>query len=192
MTRDEIDQWQLKAYEVIIQKMKNLLHLGDDVSPDELVRVLEARQTSILQPWVMNLGLRHQGVLMACVRGCDSVPKDDATKHLTRCMRATMLVSFDKKPSSFIEHVDSGELGRRMTAVLKNLDHYPIHYMMHIMHGSEIIGYKHPDCYVREQWYWFYIKLCKGFHVNPETEKQLDQRLGADETTFATNSKVTL
>ena len=34
-------------------------------------------------------------------------------------------------------------------AVLKNLDHYPIHYIMHVMHGSEIIGYKWPEPVIR-------------------------------------------
>lgn len=32
----------------------------------------EKPSTSILQGWVMGLGLRHQGVLLTAVRGCDS------------------------------------------------------------------------------------------------------------------------
>jgi hypothetical protein len=75
----------------------------------------------------------------------DNVPKDDATKLLARCLRAVILNSFDPKPSSFIEKVDDKELEARMVAVLKNHDHYPVHYLMHLMHGAEIIGYKHPN-----------------------------------------------
>lgn len=140
---------------------------------------------SVLQPWVEQLGLRHQGVLMACVRGCDSVPKEDATKTLARCLRSVLLNSFDPKPTSFIEHVDDNELQQRMAAVLKNHDHYPIHYIMHLMHGSEIIGYKHTNPWVRDCWHWFYEKLAQCFHLNPETEQQMDIRLGACEATFA-------
>jgi len=139
---------------------------------------------SVLQPWVEQLGLRHQGVLMACVRGCDSVPKEDATKALARCLRAVLLVSFDPKPTSFIEHVDDDELQRRMIAVLKNHDHYPVHYIMHLLHGSEIVGYKHPDREVRDVWHWFYVKLAGCFHLNVESEEELDARLGACEASL--------
>ena len=142
---------------------------------------------SVLKPWVETLGLRHQGVLMACVRGCDCVPKEDATKALARCLRGMILRSFDPKPTSFVENVDDEELRRRMVAVLKNHDHYPIHYIMHLMHGSEIIGYK---CPAPEAvfWRWFYEKLAQCFHLNVETEEQLDARLGACEARFAAHA----
>lgn len=78
-----------------------------------------------------------------------------------------------------------------MVAVLTNHDHYPIHYLMHMMHGSEIIGYKYNnDPWVRDLWYWFYAKLAKCFHLNIETEDQLDARLGACETTFAQQATI--
>jgi hypothetical protein len=147
--------------------------------------------TSILQPWVETLGLRHQGVLMSCIRGCDSVPKDDPSKLLVRCLRAVLLVSFDEKPSSFIENVDGYVLGARMKAVLKNHDHYPVHYIMHLLHGAEIVGYKHPDPLLRDQWFWFYEQLCKCFHVEPERRVNMDNRLGALETEFAANARIT-
>jgi len=142
---------------------------------------------SVLQPWVETLGLRHQGVLMACVRGCDSVPKEDPTKALARPLRSMILRSFDPKPTSFIEHVDDVELRERMVAVLKNHDHYPVHYLLHLMHGSEIIGYK---CPAPEAvfWRWFYEKLAQCFHLNIETEEQLDARLGACEVRFAAHA----
>jgi hypothetical protein len=145
---------------------------------------------SILFHWVECLGLRHQGVLMSCVRGCDSVPKDDASKLLARCLRAKVLLSFDDKPSSFIDRVEPDELGRRMIAVLENHDHYPVHYLLHILHGAEIIGYKHPDSLTRDRWLWFYVNLAKCFHLTPETEVQMDERLGACEGVFAANARI--
>ena len=151
------------------------------------IEPLDQPRSSVLQPWVEQLGLRHQGVLMAGVRGCDSVPKEDATKALARCFRATILRSFGPKPSSFIEFVDDEELRKRMVAVLKNHDHYPIHFILHLMHGSEIIGYKWPDP-AAVFWHWFYEKLAQCFHLNVETEEQLDARLGACETKFAAHS----
>jgi hypothetical protein len=143
---------------------------------------------SVIQEWVSELGLRHQGVLMSCVRGCDSVSKEDPTKAVARSLRAMILVSFDPEPTSFIDYAPINVVYDRMNAVLKDHDHYPVHYIMHLMHGSEIIGYKHPDYVWRDCCWWFYWRLCKCFHVTPETEEQLDARLGACESKFKENS----
>jgi hypothetical protein len=147
--------------------------------------------TSVLQPWVAELGLRHQGALMSCVRGCDGLPKNDPTKALTRCLRAVLLVSCDPKPTSFIETVAASELEVRMVAVLKDFDHLPAHYLLHLAQGSEIVGYCHPDPYTRECWCWFCTKLCRCFHLNPETQEQMEGRLNAREDKFAKSQEVT-
>lgn len=152
----------------------------------------EPKRISVLQPWVETLGLRHQGVLLSCIRGCDSVPKEDASKLLARCLRGVVLVSFDTKPSSFIDDVGHAETFNRMTAVLKNCDHYPVHYIMHLMHGAEIIAYKHPDQLVRDLWRRFYVRLARGFHLFPETPYDLDVRLNAKEEDFAENARIDL
>lgn len=146
--------------------------------------------TSVLKPWVEQLGLRYQGVLMSCVRGCDSVEKNDASKNLARCLRSIVLNSFNENPSSFIENVNDIELQERMVAVLKNHDHYPIHYILHIIHSAEIIGYKHPNENIRNQWYWFYREFVHKFHMSPETERQLSYRLEADESSFANQQSI--
>ncbi len=145
---------------------------------------------NILKPWTEKLGLRHQGVLMSVIRGCDNVPKEDPCKSLARCIRYVLLNSFSDKPSSFIENVDDAELKRRMVAVLSSHDQYPVHYIMHVLHATEIIGYKHPDDRVADRWRWFYSNLAKCFHLNPETEEQLDERLVACEDQFARNAEI--
>lgn len=145
---------------------------------------------NILQDWTTKLGLRHQGVLVSAIRGCHGLPKDDPSKALARCIRYALLHSFSDKPSSFIENVEDMELKRRMLAVLSSHDQYPVHYIMHLLHAAEIVGYKHPDNNVRARWEWFYCNLSKCFHLNPETEEQLDDRLGACEDQFSANAKV--
>ena len=145
---------------------------------------------NILKSWTEKLGLRHQGVLMSVIRGCDNAPKEDPCKSLARCLRFVLLRSFSDKPSSFIENVHDDELRRRMIAVLSSHDEYPIHYIMHLLHATEIIGYHHPDHCVSARWGWFYVNLCKCFHLNPETKGQLDERLGACEDQFASNARI--
>lgn len=163
---------------------------------------------SVLQDWVMDLGLRHQGILLTAVRGCDTAPKNDPSKDLTRVYRAMVLNSHNgdpRKAATFIELPDAQEVERRMLAFRKNLDHYPHHYVMHMMHAAQIIGYKRGNIRTRlaadatpgpltlgpnhriydDMWLDLYLLMCKGLHVNPETEEQMDRRLNADEETFA-------
>lgn len=135
----------------------------------------------ILQPWVTKLGLRHQGALLSCVRGCDGIGKKDPSKALIRAMRDWYLVSFNEKPSSFIDKVSDFELGIRMEAFTNNFDHYPIHFVLHLMQGAAIIGYKRPS----DIWRIFYYTMCHRMHVDPETCNALDARLGACEEEFA-------
>jgi hypothetical protein len=143
--------------------------------------------SSILQPWVSGLVLRHQGVLVTAAYCCDSSPKHDSSKLFSRCYRNVVLRAHcgDAKNSrSFIEEVTTRELHERFNNFRKNLDHYPHHYVMHVVHAIEIIGYKHPDADIRQHWNSFYLKLCDGLHVNPETENELDARLDATEDIF--------
>jgi hypothetical protein len=143
---------------------------------------------SVLQDWVMELGLRHQGVLVSIVRGCDSEPRNSPTKALVRCLREVILnchCGDAAKAATFIERVDDDELERRMVAVRKNLDHLPHHFVMHLIHAVEIVGYKHPSWKVRVLWLPFYTQLVAGLHLTIESEAELDARLNATEEEFA-------
>lgn len=143
----------------------------------------------ILHSWVQGLGLRHQGALLTAVRGCDTAPKNDASKKLVRCFRETILRAHcgdPAKAATFIETVNQDVLVKRFEDFRKDLDHYPHHYVAHLMHAIEIVGYKHPNPETRRPWHNMYLRLCKDLHVNPETENQLDARLNASETEFAT------
>lgn len=147
---------------------------------------------SVLQPWVFTLGLRHQGVLLTAVRGCDTAPKNDASKDLVRCYRAAVLNSHcgdSAKAKTFIQAVRTGELKQRMDAYLRNLDHYPHHYNMHLIHAAQIVGYK-GTIVQRHMWEDFYRRAVKGLHMSTETEWEMDKRLNADEEAFANNDRV--
>lgn len=143
--------------------------------------------SSILQDWVAELGLRHQGVLLAAVRGCDTETRHGPSKLLSRCYRAEILNAHagdPRKSKSFIEKVPIPQLKDRMVAVLDDHDSLPHHFFMHLVHAAEIVGYCHPDPYVGEVWVWFYFAACNKLHMNPETMQQLDERLNADEDSF--------
>ncbi|MCT2398488.1 hypothetical protein [Novosphingobium mangrovi (ex Huang et al. 2023)] len=70
----------------------------------------------------------------------------------------------------------------RMTEIvsqyLRELDALPHHFQLHFMHAAEIVGYKHPDEEIRAWWHGTYLRLVHDMHLWPETEDQLDRRLG--------------
>lgn len=142
---------------------------------------------NIVQTWVSELGLRYQDVLVSAVRGCDTAPKHDASKDLARCFRAEILnthVNDPKLSKSFIEKVHNETVAVRMSAFIKNWDHYPMHYVMHFIHAGEVLGYFHPDRLRRALWFKFYEKCCHKLHVNVESIEMLRKRLESDEDTF--------
>lgn len=57
-------------------------------------------------------------------------------------------------------------------------DELPMHYQLHFMHAVEILGYKHPNNETRIFWLELYERLAHAYHLWPETEVQLDSRLG--------------
>lgn len=141
---------------------------------------------SILQDWVTDLGLRHQGVLLSCCRGCDGVGKEDPSKAVIRVLRGVLFKSFSAKPSSFIEvGVVHEDLEERFTRFLRDFDHLPVHYVMHLMFAAEIVGYKHPTSGTRVVWSTFYTRLVHKMHLRTETESRLDYRLNAPEDAFS-------
>lgn len=61
--------------------------------------------------------------------------------------------------------------------LLKNHDHYPHHWLMHLIHCSEIIGYLHPNDKIQRWWHDFYLKWCNTFHMIAESKDEMLSRL---------------
>jgi hypothetical protein len=145
---------------------------------------------NILQPWVENLGLRHQGVLVSAIRGCDIAPRHDPSKMIQRLLRGAVLEPHcgrTGKPMTYImTEPDSTKWWEIVDPFLRSWDHYPNHYVMHFIHATEIIGYHGPvdEPVFAIRWAMFYKKACHALHVNPETSQQLDERLDREEAAF--------
>lgn len=153
---------------------------------------------SVLQDWVCGLTFMQQSVLLTAVRGPDDTPKYHPAKYIIRWFRRSVLLSsfagrailnpYEPDGGSFYgpacnEPNNPGEpwepiLDGRAGEYLKALDELPHHFQMHLMHAAEIVGYKHPDLRVRDWWRKFYERLAHDMHLWPETEEQLDRRLG--------------
>lgn len=141
------------------------------------------KQQSMVQEWVTELGLRHQGTLFTGVRGCDTAPKHDVTKPLMRAIRFAIFVAFDPReltePKGFMFYTPES-FAETVREFSKSMDHYPSHFIWHAIHAIEVIGYKHPDVATRQQFRHAYYTLVHKFHVNPEAEEEMDRRLTED------------
>lgn len=59
----------------------------------------------------------------------------------------------------------------------KQIDRYPVHFLLHIIHAAEVIGFNHPDPNEAEFWKAFYYNMVQAFHMYPETKEQNNFRL---------------
>jgi hypothetical protein len=135
----------------------------------------------IMREWTEALTIRQQAVLIAAVRGCDGAPKDDPSKSVLWALRWEVLYPSEAgvdphKTRSFMGYTRT--LSEDVRRFLASLDQYPFHFVMHVMHAAEIIGYKHPELEKRLGWKLIYEQIvCDNLHCRPETEDMLDERL---------------
>src|SRR4051812_45126545 len=151
-----------------------------DISPNLIV----------VRRWIADacLSLKMQSVLFSALRGCDTVGKEDASKPIVRAIRSIVLRDAEEhqRVVGFGATVGSlfmdGDLKVSTVAEFTgDLDQYPVHFVMHVAHACEIVGYKHPDINVREPFLRVYNTIVEALHLLPESIEHLDLRL-ADAT----------
>lgn len=142
--------------------------------------------------------MMQQTVLLTAIRGPDGLPKYGCVKMLLRWYRRCVLLSamdgkvlenpHDNNGGSFTgPSFGAGELHNPgwesnmdeiVSEYLKTLDAIPHHFQMHFMHAAEILGYKHPEERTRHWWNRVYHRLVNDMHVHPESEDEMNERLG--------------
>jgi len=150
---------------------------------------------SVLQDWVHGLTFMQQSVLIAAVRGPDGLRKDHCSKVLCRWLRRSFLFSaFQRRPYDNPHEPGGGsftgpscpgatndwepEMDMAVEEYLRHVDEMPHHFQLHFMHAAEILGYKHEDPRIQTWWHRTYLKLVNDAHLFPESEAQMDRRLG--------------
>jgi hypothetical protein len=151
---------------------------------------------NVTQEWTHSLPMMQQTVLLTAVRGPDGLPKYAGCKMLLRWYRRCLLLSaldgkvltdpWDANGGSFtgpsLKHTLDVDWEEGMNAIvadyLRSLDAIPHHFQLHLMHAVEVVGYKHPDQRVRTWWRGVYDRLVNDMHLHPETEDEMDERLG--------------
>jgi hypothetical protein len=143
---------------------------------------------SVQPEWMTSLPLQMQSVLLLAARGPDGIAKYHPCKNVVRAYRGTVLVAAARKrPLEWGEKADSFMSLDRLAMphlwyedvkmFFEVIDELPHHYLMHLMHGAEILGYKHPDHRFAEAWHLLYEKMCEDMHLPMESEADLNLRL---------------
>lgn len=144
---------------------------------------------SVFPDWMATLPMQQQSVLVLAARGPDGARKHHPCKDVVRAYRACVLKAAyygrDMALGESADHFMSMDMiayrstwGRAVKSFFDSVDELPHHYYLHLAHGAEILGYKHPDPVIRVRWKFFYDKCCDDMHVTPETEEEMDRRLG--------------
>lgn len=136
---------------------------------------------SVLHDWVHELTFQMQALLTTAMRGPDENNKYNAAKAIIRYLRGVVL----KPAGDWHELNDNdfmwGEYGepfeKYAAEFWQDHDEYPHHFIMHLIHCAEVVGYKYPVKKKAIFWKIFYRNACKSFHMHPETEKEMDERL---------------
>ncbi|UPT53327.1 hypothetical protein [Synechococcus phage Ssp-JY38] len=74
---------------------------------------------------------------------------------------------------------------------LRHVDELPHHFQLHFMHAAQIVGYKHNVGWIRNWWLHFYHMIVNDAHLFPESEEQMDKRLGDFEAAWRAREEVT-
>jgi hypothetical protein len=148
------------------------------------------RRISVQPEWCLSLPLQQQSVLLLASRGPDGIAKTHPCKRVQRAYRACVLIAAYEGHllewgegngcNTFMgldEFANDVAWPAIVDSFFQTHDDLPYHFLMHLLHGAEILGYKHPDTNFRNRWRNFYLRGVHEFHLNFETETQMDARL---------------
>jgi hypothetical protein len=125
----------------------------------------------VLQKWVLKLTWKEQSALLTSIRGSDTV-YDTNLRYLVRWIRRITLYDADVN-GKFVHNAKIPEHDE----LQHSLEYLSMHFVSHLMHGLQIIGYEHPDEIIKEQAFVCYKKICETLHCNVETREQMSERL---------------
>ncbi len=142
----------------------------------------------LLPEWTEKLPLQQQAVLVLALRGPDGFPKHHQSKPILYSYRGCLVAS-----ASLGRHLHIGEhagtlmsldcfeddsiWNSKLARFFDVVDELPLHYFTHLMHGAQVMGYKHPEPLMQRRWLEFYRLCCEYTHTDPEPEPLMDLRL---------------
>lgn len=148
---------------------------------------MPVRAMSVQPTWMATLPLQQQSVLFLAARGPDGIGKTHPCKAIVRAYRGTVLIAakygrclhFGEDADSFMSLGDFATYrwAHQVDDFFNSHDSLPHHYLLHLYHGAQILGYHHPSEDFRERWLGFYERACHDLHMGVESCEAMDERL---------------
>ena len=134
--------------------------------------------TSIVRPWVGELGTRHQVALITALRGCDYVERNNSARPIVKYLRHVILdVGADTPLAVANNFLLEGLTWDQVLVYLNDFDRYPVHFTHHLLDACKVTAYKHPEADIRLMFLSVYLGLTAHLHLAPETEDAMDARM---------------
>jgi hypothetical protein len=166
----------------------------------------EIAKKSVVPLWQLELTMQQQSVLKLALRGPDNVRKRHPMKKIQQSYRACVLNAAKfGRPIHFyfcednkmlrgdsLSHaqINEGDSFMNLQSMkffstwkevvkeyMEHTDELPHHFQTHLMHGAQILAYKHPDALIKAMWGYFYLECVDSYHLEPESEETMDNRL---------------
>lgn len=129
------------------------------------------KNNCVIQDWVQALTWKEQSSILTSIRGSDH-SFDPRLRSLVRWIRRVTLHDADVN-GVFVKH---GELPK-LKELKELLEYQSVHFVSHLMHTLEVIGYKASGELTRNTGLLYYTAICELLHCNVETKDQMDERL---------------
>lgn len=145
----------------------------------------QSANESVVHDWVTTLPFTQQALLMLALRGPDGSPKHSSAKRMLYYLRGIILKpaypNFNGGLDGFMT-TDYSFFNSDGDKFFSDTDSYPMHFLMHLFHAAEVVGYNYPEqtekeLEIKTYWLHFYEYACKCFHMSPESKEQLFKRL---------------
>jgi hypothetical protein len=148
------------------------------------------RLRSVQPEWCLELPIQQQTALLLATRGPGGIAETHPCSDVQRAYRASMWnsarygrqlewgeVSVADDFMSLSLFSDDRQWGVVVNQFFQRVDDLSHHFLMHLIGGIEILGYKHPEPRFRSRWAKFYERAATEMHMNGETEFEMDARL---------------
>lgn len=130
---------------------------------------------TVTQNWLEKIPIRMQSTLLLSLRGPDTHACLEI-KKIQRWMRG--LTFRPGNPHNVREFMHSEPNGiAEKSPVAKELEFCSQHFYSHLMHGLEVLAYRHPNSDVKIVAVGLFIQLCSLLHLPIESDEAFEERL---------------
>lgn len=129
--------------------------------------------TFVLQPWVEQVGLKMQSILLSGLRAPDQ--KTVGIKKCIRWMRSKCQIDADPSKQSYMETIElSDEI---ILLAIDELEYTTCHFAHHFADSMAVLSYHHPHGEVSRLSYRIHFLVAEEiFHFKPETKEEFFER----------------